>query len=248
MPMRRWPACSCCRRRKRGLLHEWNDTATPYPDQLCIHQAIEAQAAKRPDAVAVAFRDRTISYGELNSRANRLAYHLLGLGVGPDVPVALCAERGIELMVGLLAIHKAGGAYLPLDPAYPRERLAFMIEDAQAPVLLTQSHLEHLLSHHRAHVVMLDDEAAYAGRPAHNPPGRVSSSNLAYVIYTSGSTGKPKGVMLEHRNVVNFFTAMDAKIPWPRATRRAPGWRSRACRSTSRCWSCCGRCPAASRW
>jgi natural product biosynthesis luciferase-like monooxygenase protein len=197
----------------RRLLHEWNDTATPYPYQLCIHQAIEAQAARRPDAVAVAFRDRTISYGELNSRANRLAYHLLGLGVGPDVPVALCAERGIELMVGLLAIHKAGGAYLPLDPAYPRERLAFMIEDAQAPVLLTQSHLEHLLSHHRAHAVMLDDEAAYAGRPAHNPPGRVSSSNLAYVIYTSGSTGKPKGVMLEHRNVVNFFTAMDAKIP-----------------------------------
>lgn len=203
------------------LLRAWNDTSVPYPDKLCIHQAIEARAAQHPDAVALVFRDRTMTYGELNSQANRLAYHLLGLGVGPDVPVALCAERGIEMMVGLLAIHKAGGAYVPLDPAYPRDRLAFMIEDAQVPVLLTQSNLEHLLSHHRAHVVLLDDDTAFAGRPAHNPPGRVDSTNLAYVIYTSGSTGKPKGVMLEHRNVVNFFTAMDAKIPT--AGDEAPG-------------------------
>ena len=195
------------------VLKDWNATATPYPDQTCIHQAIEAQVAEHPDAPAVVFRDRTVSYGELNARANRLAYHLLGLGVGADVPVALCAERSIEMMVAILAIHKAGGAYLPLDPAYPRERLAFMIEDAGATVLLTQSHLEHLLSGHRAQVVMLDDEGVYAGRPEHNPPGRVDSASLAYVIYTSGSTGKPKGVMLEHRNVLNFFTAMDAKIP-----------------------------------
>ncbi|MCC5869156.1 MAG: LLM class flavin-dependent oxidoreductase [Gammaproteobacteria bacterium] len=203
------------------VLYEWNDTACEYPEGLCIHQAIEAQVTRTPDAQALLFRDRTVSYRELNERANRLAYHLLGLGVGPDVPVALCAERGIELMVGLLAIHKAGGAYLPLDPAYPRDRLAFMIEDAAAPVLLTQSHLEHLLGGHRAHPVMLDDEHVYAGRPAHNPPGRVAASNLAYVIYTSGSTGKPKGVMLEHRNVQNFFTAMDAKIP--QAEGESPG-------------------------
>lgn len=195
------------------LLHTWNDTAVEFPAELCIHQAIEAQAARAPEATALIFRDRRVSYAQLNDRANRLAYHLLGLGVGPDVPVALCAERGIDLMVAILAIHKAGGCYLPLDPAYPRDRLSYMIEDAEAPVLLTQSHLEQLLSGHRAHVVMLDDESVYAGRPAHNPPGRVSSSSLAYVIYTSGSTGRPKGVMLEHRNVLNFFTAMDAKIP-----------------------------------
>lgn len=197
----------------RQVLEAWNDTATDYPAELCIHQAIEAQAARSPDATALIFRDRRVSYGELNDRANRLAYHLLGLGVGPDVPVALCAERGIDLMVAILAIHKAGGCYLPLDPAYPKDRLSYMIEDAEAPVLLTQSHLEQLLSGHRAHVVMLDDDSVYAGRPAHNPPGRVASSSLAYVIYTSGSTGRPKGVMLEHRNVINFFTAMDAKIP-----------------------------------
>jgi len=198
---------------RQRLLHDWNDTARPFPSDQCIHQTIEARAAEQPDATALVFRDSTISYAELNSRANRLAYFLLGLGVGPDVPVALCAERGIELMVALLAIHKAGGAYLPLDPAYPRDRLTFMIEDAEAPVLLTQSHLEHLLGGHRAQVVLIDDDAAYAGRPAHNPVGTPASANLAYLIYTSGSTGKPKGVMLEHRNVQNFFTAMDEKIP-----------------------------------
>jgi natural product biosynthesis luciferase-like monooxygenase protein len=198
---------------RQRLLHDWNATVTPFPEQLCIHQAIEAQVAQHPDAPALVFRDTTVSYAELNSRANRLAYHLLGLGVGPDVPVALCAERGVELMVALLGIHKAGGAYLPLDPAYPRDRLTFMIEDAEAPVLLTQSHLEHLLGGHRAHVVLIDDDSVYAGRPAHNPVGAVASESLAYLIYTSGSTGKPKGVMLEHRNVQNFFTAMDEKIP-----------------------------------
>lgn len=195
------------------VLHDWNDTTVDFPHDTCIHQAIEMQVEQHPDAAALVYRDQTITYAELNSRANRLAYHLLGLGVGPDVPVALCAERGIDLMVAVLAVHKAGGAYLPLDPEYPRDRLMFMIEDAQAPVLLTQSHLEHLLGGHRAHVVLLDDDAVYAGRPAHNPAGRADPASLAYVIYTSGSTGKPKGVMLEHRNVQNFFTAMDAKIP-----------------------------------
>ncbi|MBT8423133.1 MAG: LLM class flavin-dependent oxidoreductase, partial [Gammaproteobacteria bacterium] len=198
---------------QQQMLREWNDTAVPYPDSLCIHQAIEAQAEQRPDATALVFRDQTVSYAELNSRANRLAYSLLGLGVGPDVPVALCAERGVDLMVALLAIHKAGGAYLPLDPAYPRDRLSFMVEDAQAPVLLTQSHLEHVLGGQCANVLLLDDESVYADRPEHNPKGHASAGSLAYLIYTSGSTGKPKGVMLEHRNVQNFFTAMDDKVP-----------------------------------
>ncbi len=198
---------------RQRLLKDWNDTAHPFPDQLCVHAAIEARVEQYPDATALVFRDRTISYRELNQRANRLAFHLLGLGVGPDVPVALCVERSIDMMVGLLAVMKAGGAYLPLDPAYPRERLSFMLEDAGAPVLLTQSHLENVLGNTRAHTVFLDDETVYAGRPASNPLTRVAASNLAYVIYTSGSTGKPKGVMLEHRSVLNFFTAMDATIP-----------------------------------
>ncbi len=198
---------------RHRLLKEWNDTATEYPSALCIHEAIEAQVRRTPEAPAVVFRDQPLSYADLNTRANQLAYFLMGIGVGPDVPVGVCASRSTDLIVALLAIHKAGGCYLPLDPEYPRDRLAFMIEDAAAPVLLTQSNLEHVLPAHGARTVLLDDPSVYQDRPSHNPRANVSSSNLAYVIYTSGSTGKPKGVMVEHRNVINFFTAMDAKIP-----------------------------------
>ena len=195
------------------LLVAWNATAAPFPQDECIHHQIEAQTERTPDAPALVFRDETLSYAELNARANRLAHHLRGLGVGPDVRVALCADRSIELVVALLAIHKAGGAYVPLDPSYPPDRIGYMISDADVPVLVTQSHLEHELPAHRARVVLLDDESAYEGRPDGNPVSGVTSSHLAYVIYTSGSTGKPKGVMVEHRNAVNFFAGMDAKIP-----------------------------------
>ena len=205
---------------RERLLQTWNDTATEYPREACVHHLIEAQAARTPDAVAILFRDQSLRYGELNERSNRLAHHLRGLGVGPDVRVGVFAERSIELMIGLLAIHKAGGAYVPLDPAYPRDRIAFMIEDADVPVLLTQSHLVSELPGHRARVVRLDVcEAQVADAPATNPVTGATPSNLAYVIYTSGSTGKPKGVMVEHRNVVNFFAGMDARIPHDGADR-----------------------------
>jgi natural product biosynthesis luciferase-like monooxygenase protein len=199
---------------RERLVCEWNDTAAEYPRDVCVHQLIEAQAARTPDAAAIVFRDQSVCYGELNERANRLAHHLRGLGVGPDVRVGVFAERSIELMIGLLAVHKAGGAYVPLDPAYPKDRIAFMIEDSDVPVLLTQSHLVADLPRHGARVVRLDTVLdTLTDAPATNPVSGAAPAHLAYVIYTSGSTGKPKGVMVEHRNVVNFFAGMDAKIP-----------------------------------
>ena len=205
------------------LLVEWNDTRTAFPEDACIHHSFEAVAARSPDATALFFRGRSMSYGELNRRANRLAFSLLGMGVGPDVPVALCAERGFDLMVALFAIHKAGGCYVPLDPEYPSDRLAFMLEDSRPPVLLTQSSLEASLPRFSGRTLFIDDEASYAGRPESNPTITLSSSNLAYIIYTSGSTGKPKGVMVEHRQVQNFFTAMDQRIPLARDNSEYPG-------------------------
>lgn len=196
------------------VLREWNDTAAEFPRDACVHHLIEAQVARTPDATAVVFRGEALRYRELNERANRLAHHLRGLGVGPDVRVGVFAERSLELIVGLLAIHKAGGAYVPLDPHYPRDRVAFMIEDADVPVLLTQSHLVPELPRHRARVVVLDALGEkLADSPSTNPVSASLPSHLAYVIYTSGSTGKPKGVMVEHRNVVNFFSGMDERIP-----------------------------------
>ncbi len=196
------------------LLRTWNDTATEYPRDACVHQLFEAQVARTPDAIAIVFGDAKLTYRELNERANRLAHHLRALDVGPDVRVGICAERSLDLMVGLLAIHKAGGAYVPLDPTYPKDRIAFMIEDADVPVLVTQAHLVAELPRHRARLVLLDaDEQEFARLPAKNPISGVTPAHLAYVIYTSGSTGKPKGVMVEHRNVVNFMTGMDARVP-----------------------------------
>jgi len=199
---------------RRLLLSAWNDTDSAFPQDMCIHHAIEQQVDNAPDAVAIISRGKEHSYAELNASANRLAHHLLGLGVGPDVPVGILAERNIHLMVAILAIHKAGGCYLPLDPEYPRERLRFMIEDSRAPVLLSEAGLHQVLPDFPGRVVIMDEgDDAFAGYPAHNPFGRTSSANLAYLIYTSGSTGKPKGVMVEHRNVLNFFTAMDSRVP-----------------------------------
>lgn len=199
---------------RRRMLVDWNRTETPYPRNACVHQLIEAQAGRTPDAPAVVFEDQTLTYRELNDRADRLANHLRTLGVGPDVLVGLFVERSLDLAVGALGILKAGGAYVPLDPAFPRDRLAFMLEDSQAPVIVAQNHLLADAPKSNARVVRIDaDRAQIAGAPKPASPSPVTSSNLAYVIYTSGSTGKPKGVMVEHRNVVNFFAGMDANIP-----------------------------------
>ncbi|MEZ4593250.1 MAG: LLM class flavin-dependent oxidoreductase [Chloroflexota bacterium] len=196
------------------LLVEWNDTNVAYDTAVPIHQLIEAQAEERPYAVAVVYEDQQITYRQLNQRANQLARHLRRLGVGPETIVGVFMDRSIEMMVALIGIHKAGGAYLPLDPTYPKDRLAFMVEDTATPVLLTQKHLVASLPPHQAQVVRVDaDWDQIAEQSGENVFSGVAAHNLAYVIYTSGSTGKPKGVMVQHGNVVNFFVGMDERIP-----------------------------------
>jgi natural product biosynthesis luciferase-like monooxygenase protein len=196
------------------VLTEWNATDAPWRSDACVHRLIEEQAARTPDHIALVCEDQSLSYAELDRRANQLARRLAALGVGPDVLVGLCTERSIEMMVGLLAIQKAGGAYLPLDPTYPKDRIAYMVEDAKVPVLLTQERLRGDLPPHRATVIALDAdwEGSIAKESAEPFDGGAEPKHLAYVIYTSGSTGKPKGVMVEHRNAVNFFAGMDRHL------------------------------------
>jgi amino acid adenylation domain-containing protein/FkbM family methyltransferase len=182
----------------------WNDTATDYPLDLCLHQLVEVQAARTPEAVAVVDGDHQLTYAELNARANQLAHHLRSLGVGPEVLVGICLERSVELVIGLLGILKAGGAYAPLDPGYPMERLAFMLSDMRAPVLLTHEGLLGQLPPFAGRIVCLDrDETVIAAQPDTDPSCRATAETLAYVIYTSGSTGKPKGAMNTHRGICN---------------------------------------------
>ncbi len=173
------------------------------------HHAIEAQAARTPDAVAVGFGDRTLTYRELDARANRLAHRLRALGVGPETLVGLCVERSAEMVVGLLGVLKAGGAYVPLDPGFPPGRIAMMLEDARVRVLITEQDLREALPSGDAEVVCLDsDWSGIEGLPETAPDVAISPENLAYVIYTSGSTGKPKGVQVTHGALANFLASM----------------------------------------
>ncbi len=190
---------------RRRVLVEWNDTAHPYPAEPFIHEVFAAQAALTPDATAVCFEGREISYRALDERSNRLAHALRRRRVGPDVRVGVCMERSIEMVVALYAVLKAGGAYVPLDPDYPRERLAFMFADAAAQVVLTQARLASALPEHAASVIRVDaDWETIAREPAHAPPrGGLTPDHLAYVIYTSGSTGRPKGAMNAHAGIAN---------------------------------------------
>ncbi|WP_370644037.1 amino acid adenylation domain-containing protein [Myxococcus sp. RHSTA-1-4] len=194
---------------RHRLLVEWNDTAAPLPETCLAHRLFEAQAARTPDAVAVSFEGQELRYRELDARANQLAWHLRGLGVGPEVRVGLCMERSLELVVGILGILKAGGAWLPLDPTYPMARLGLMMRDAGAPVVVTQEHLADELPVQTELLVCLDADAAHIARqPVEPPPVALSPDNLAYVIFTSGSTGQPKGTLLAHRGLCN--TALSA--------------------------------------
>jgi amino acid adenylation domain-containing protein len=172
---------------------------------LRLHQLFEAQVERSPEALAVMFEQEQLTYRELNERANQLAHYLRGLGVGPEVRAGICAERSIEMLVGLLAILKAGGAYVPLDPASPPERLAFMLADAGATVLLTQARLLDRFPEQTLKIVCLDADAeACALESLENPVADIAAENVAYVIYTSGSTGQPKGVQIQHASVVNY--------------------------------------------
>lgn len=178
---------------------------TPYHAR-CVHELISEQAERTPRAVAVQFGNESLTYDELNARAGRLAIGLIDLGVGPDVLVGLCVERSLDLAIGLLAIFKAGGAVVPLDPVFPPPRLAFMLEDTQAPVVMTQRSLRGALPPNRARVILVEDGEGPA--LGDQPVSRATARNLAYVIYTSGSTGRPKGVMIEHLSLTNVLHSM----------------------------------------
>ncbi|MDC9603589.1 non-ribosomal peptide synthetase [Xenorhabdus griffiniae] len=201
---------------RQQLLAEFNTTKTDFPQGILIHELFEQQAARTPDATAVVFGDLSFSYHELNRRANCLAHHLITMGVRPDDRVAICVERGLEMMVGLLAILKAGGAYVPLDPTYPAERLAYMIDDAAPVALLTQSAFIDMLDCALPDILLdIQSPALFDKGSENNPDAQtlgLTPHHLAYVIYTSGSTGQPKGVMVAHRNVINLHTGLNAAL------------------------------------
>lgn len=208
-PVARLPMLSTAQQQK--ILVDWNATALDYPRHQTVHQLISDQAQRTPDRPALVFGAASLTYADLEKRANRLAHHLIRHGTGRDMLVGLCLERSLDMVVGLLAILKAGAGYVPLDPSYPRDRLAYMLTDSQAGLVLTQEKCLSLLPVDNLKVICVDrDSEALALQPATVPQVCVQAGDIAYVIYTSGSTGKPKGVAVRHGNVVNFLTATRA--------------------------------------
>ncbi len=199
---------------RHRILVEWNATDAVYPGAPCLHQLFEEQVRRTPDAVALVFEGASMTYRELDARANRLASYLQRNGVAPDTFVGVCMVRSFEMVIALYGILKAGGAYVPLDPSYPKDRLAFMLKDTQARVILAQSATAGELPEHEAHVLRLDSEwDKVADESAESPNTPVGAANLAYVIYTSGSTGVPKGVMIEHGAIRNCILWMQSACP-----------------------------------
>ncbi|HSM78547.1 MAG TPA: amino acid adenylation domain-containing protein, partial [Bryobacteraceae bacterium] len=195
---------------REKALDEWNATTAEYPAGKCVHELFEEQASRTPEAVAVLFEDRQMTYRELDLRGNQLARRLLKRGAGAEALVGICMRRTPELLVGMLAILKTGAAYVPLDPSFPKRRLEAMLENSGITTVLTERSFSGALIPSHIRTVLIDGEAEPIEDESTERLGRaVAPGHLAYVIYTSGSTGKPKGVMVEHRNVVNFFTAMD---------------------------------------
>jgi amino acid adenylation domain-containing protein/thioester reductase-like protein len=190
---------------RRKLLLEWNDTAQEFARDQCIHELFEEQARNAPQAVAVVFEQERLTYAELNARANRLAHYLRQHGIGPEALVAIALERSAQMVVALLGVLKAGAAYVPLDPGYPQERLAYMLQDTGAPILITQQGLRERFAQCRAAIVLMDEhwEGIERHSPA-DPPRLARPQNLAYCIYTSGSTGKPKAVQITHYGLANL--------------------------------------------
>jgi len=190
---------------RKLVMVDWNSTRVDYPEDLCIHQLFEKQVEQTPDAVAVVFEDRQLTYRELNQRSNQLARYLQSIGVGPETLVGIAVERSMEMVVGLYGILKAGAAYVPVDPAYPTERISYMLEDAGIRLLLTQARFIDKLPRCGVHSICLDTDwdALIAGHSMENPVCKAGMENMAYTIYTSGSTGDPKGVMNTHRGILN---------------------------------------------
>ncbi|MFL5540420.1 MAG: non-ribosomal peptide synthetase, partial [Longimicrobiaceae bacterium] len=199
---------------RRQVVEAWNRTGAEVPAGSCIHALFETQAARTPGAAAVRFEEESLTYGELNARANQLAHYLRGHGVGPEVHVGVLMERSLEMVVSLLAVLKAGGAYVPLDPGLPAERLAYMLEDSAVPLVLVQAAQRGAVPEREGVEVLAVDALAerLASEPAENPVVDAGPDSLAYVIYTSGSTGRPKGVMNAHRGVVNRLVWMQAQF------------------------------------
>ncbi|MEH2434859.1 MAG: amino acid adenylation domain-containing protein [Nostoc sp.] len=193
-------------RERQQLLIDWNDTKKTYSNSKCFHQLFEAQVEKSPDAIALVFDNQQLSYKELNVRSNQLAHYLKKIGVQTESIVGICVECSAEMIIAILGIFKAGGAYLPLDPSYPQERLNFMLQDAQVSVLLTQENLLQNFTAFSNQIICIDkDLVAITQHSGENPNSCVTLENLAYVIYTSGSTGQPKGVLIEHRGLSNLL-------------------------------------------
>lgn len=205
---------------ENGALHLFNQTDTDYDRTALIHRLIEAQAARTPDAIALVCEGRSLTYREMDRQANRIACELVARGARPDTLIGLHMNRSCELVIGALAILKAGAAYVPLDPTYPADRIAYMIENSGLKLILSARGLTAPTTPDGADILAIEDVPASEDAAA--PQSDVRSGNLAYVIYTSGSTGWPKGVMIEHRNAVNFFTGMDARIP--RSANRQDVW------------------------
>jgi amino acid adenylation domain-containing protein len=198
---------------QRRMLIEWNATDAEYPREKCVHHLVEEQIQRTPDDIAVTFQNQSLTYAQLDSRANQLAHHLIKIGVTPRSLVGVSMDRSLEMLVALLAIWKAGAAYVPLDPTYPSERLSFILDDTALSVVITHSKIVGRLPAFDARLICVDRDAVLIKRELETSPGlTLESGNPAYVIYTSGSTGKPKGVEVSHRNVVNLLCSMQ-QIP-----------------------------------
>lgn len=196
-----WDLPLLTRTEQRQIIVDWNATSTPYPGNVAVHRLFEERAAQTPDAIAVEFDDVILSYSELNDRANRLAGQLRSAGVGPETPVGVLMERSADMIVAFLGTLKAGGAYVPLDTSYPPHRLAFMLEDVNTPVVLTQAKVRGCLPETRARVICVDDESENLAAKSLTVESSDRGDNLAYIMYTSGSTGQPKGVCVTHRAI-----------------------------------------------
>ena len=198
------------RQERQQIVAAWNETTVDFPTDRCVSQSFEQQVGLIPDAVALVYEGEQLSYCELNQRANRLAGRLRKLGVGPEIKVGLCVERSLELIVSLLGVMKAGGAYLPIDPAYPEERIRYMLSDSGAQVALVQGRFKERVGEICPNIVELEQIAKGSREESgKNLEIEVSGENLAYLIYTSGSTGQPKGCEVSHRNIARLFKATE---------------------------------------